>query len=58
MYATAVLQGCLASTPQAANMANNPAALATFLQNVQVITAAALALRDKVGQTSGQGGGS
>jgi hypothetical protein len=60
MFACAVLQGCLASLPNAATVLAQPQALATFIQNVSNITAAALAERDKIGQQSGatNGGGS
>jgi hypothetical protein len=52
-YATAVLQGCLASLPNAASvLSGSPSALNTFMTNVQTITAAALAVRDASNQQS------
>lgn len=55
LYATAVLQGCLASIPNAAAfLATNPSVLATFLNNVQTITVAALQARTALlGQQGG-----
>jgi hypothetical protein len=52
IYAAAALQGCLASLPNAASVLQNPQVLATFIQNVTNIAAAALEQRNTVGNQS------